>query len=63
MKTFYILKSSISPMVIISTYINTKMNWGRKSKDKGDIIKDDYESSNALLSDCIMNYKTIMSFG
>jgi ABC-type multidrug transport system fused ATPase/permease subunit len=53
----------LSPMVIISTYINTKMNWGRKSKDKGDIIKDDYESSNALLSDCIMNYKTIMGFG
>ena len=51
-------------MVVISTYIHSKLNWARKTKEAGhEGIKDDYEASNALLSDCIMNYKTIMSFG
>ena len=43
----------------------TRLNWGKKGgKNTADIVKvDDYDKANALLSDVIMNYRTVISFG
>ena len=47
------------------TIVATRMHWGKKGgKSKADQHEvDDYDKSNALLSDVIMNYKTVISFG
>ena len=53
----------LSPIVIGGGYASTKLNWGlSKGKRLGEET-DDYEKSNALLSDIIMNYRTVMSLG
>ena len=44
------------------------MQWGQKGgKNKnlngGEGVIDEYAKSNALLSDLIINYKTVISFG
>jgi len=53
-----------SPVCMIGAYIGTRLNWKKQQgKEKGDVVKDDYDTSNALLSDCILNYKTVISFG
>ena len=57
----------LSPIAIGGAYAGSRIYWGKKggkTKSHGEKIeKDDYESSNALLSDVILNYRTVMSFG
>ena len=55
----------LSPIMIIGMYMMSTMQWGNKGgrmKQHGDSI-DNYEKSNALLSDLIINYRTIISLG
>ena len=54
-----------SPVMLIGMYMQATMKWGRsggKTKDNSEKISD-YERSNALLSDVIINYRTVISFG
>ena len=49
------------------TYAMSRINWGKKGKgsrdNAGDKEVDEYEKSNALLSDMILNYRTVISLG
>ena len=47
----------LSPMMVIGGFFMSSFQWGQGKVDDG------YEESNALLSDIIMNYKTIISLG
>ena len=47
------------PFVMAGGIIMANLNFGRNKKDE----KDPYAQSNALLSDIILNYRTIISFG
>ena len=56
----------LSPIAIGAAYVGTRIYWGKKggkSSKEGNLEKDDYETSNALLSDVILNYRTVISFG
>jgi ABC-type multidrug transport system fused ATPase/permease subunit len=56
----------LSPIAVGGAYAGTRIYWGKKggkTKEQGAVEKDDYETSNALLSDVILNYRTVMSFG
>ena len=54
----------LSPIVLGGGYIGSKLHWGKKQgKRAGEAEKDDYETSNALLSDIILNYRTVISLG
>ena len=49
-----------------ATYLQFKLKWGRKQGGKQayeNKIVDDYEKANALLSDVILNYKTVITLG
>ena len=56
-----------SPIMVVGMYMMSTLHWGNKGgKNKGqnqELEVDDYEKSNALLSDAIINYKTIISLG
>ena len=55
----------MSPIAIGAGYFSARLHFGRKggkSKAENKIV-DDYEISNALLSDVILNYRTVISFG
>lgn len=55
---------ALSPFVLSGSVLMAKLQWKVKNKASakaGDI--DYYTESNALLSDIIMNYRTVISFG
>lgn len=55
---------AVSPLMIIGGIIMSKLQWKAKSFEGGNDGKIDYyNESNALLSDMILNYRTIISFG
>ena len=49
------------------TFAMGRINWGKKGKGSRDHSQDaeidDYEKSNALLSDMVLNYRTVISLG
>lgn len=56
----------ITPLVSMGSIITSRLQWKVKpgSKTEEDDKKDDpYKQSNALLSDILMNYRTVVSFG
>ena len=55
----------LSPIAIGAGLASARLHFGRKGgKRRGEEKQvDDYEKSNALLSDVILNYRTVMSFG
>lgn len=55
----------LSPIAIGAGLASARLHFGRKGgKRRGEEAQvDDYEKSNALLSDVILNYRTVMSFG
>jgi len=56
-----------SPVMLVGVIAMSRLQWGNKrGKSKVDATlrgADDYEKSNALLSDIIINYRTVISFG
>ena len=54
----------LSPIVLGGGYMASKIHWGKKQgRRAGEKEMDDYEKSNALLSDIILNYRTVISLG
>lgn len=56
----------ISPILIIGMYKMATMQWGVKGGRKAETIGeglDNYDKANALLSDIVINYRTVMSLG
>jgi len=54
-----------SPVMLCGMYLQATMKWGKKNgrtKDNTDKVSS-YDKSNALLSDVIINYRTVISFG
>ena len=55
-----------SPIMIFGMYMMATMQWGQKggrtTEWNGEAV-DEFEKSTALLSDVILNYRTVMSFG
>ena len=57
---------AISPIMIGSVICWARLQWQKAEKGsetKLDSIEDSYEKSNALLSDLILNYRTVIGFG
>lgn len=55
-----------SPIMIFGTYMMLTMQWGQKGGKNKALTEggvDEFEKSNALLSDVILNYRTVQSFG
>lgn len=56
-----------SPIMIIGMYMMATMQWGNKGgrRNEGNVADgvDNYARSNALLSDVIINYRTVISLG
>jgi ABC-type multidrug transport system fused ATPase/permease subunit len=55
-----------SPILITGAIALSRLSWGNKGggKSEGSFkAADAYEKANALLSDIVMNYKTVTSFG
>ena len=55
-----------SPIMIFGMYMTATMVHGTKggrSKEAKEDEVDDFEKSNALLADIVINYRTIISFG
>lgn len=56
---------ALSPIILFGAFmmqrVNVKQRTGVKSKDEE--LEDPYAQSNALLSDMLMNYRTVISFG
>lgn len=56
-----------SPIPILGMYMMATMSFGTKGGRSKDATKDgeidNYERSNALLSDVVINYRTIISLG
>lgn len=56
----------VSPIMVVGMYLMSTMQWGNKggrrttSEESG---IDNYERANSLLSDVVINYRTIISFG
>ena len=54
-----------SPLIILGGVMVQRFQWRNKSvikaSDSG--VLDPYEEANALLSDMILNYKTVIGFG
>jgi len=56
----------LSPIMIIGMYMMSTMQFGNQGgRDKNIAVNkvDNYERANALLSDIIINYRTVVSFG
>lgn len=55
----------LSPIMVVGMYMMATMQWGNKGgKQKG--MNEEvsaYEKSNALLSDVVINYRTVISLG
>ena len=60
-----LLAMAASPLMIIGVIAMSRLQWGNKGGKNVDSLKkiDIYEKANALLSDVILNYKTVFSFG
>jgi len=62
-----LLTVAVSPVMLIGVAAMSRLSWGNKrGKTKADTDSsavDDYEKSNALLSDVIINYRTVIGFG
>jgi ABC-type multidrug transport system fused ATPase/permease subunit len=56
---------SMVPFVFLGGIMTSRLVWKVKPGNKQDKTKDDdpYNKSNALLSDIIMNYRTVIGFG
>lgn len=58
---------ALTPLVTIGGLLIGRLQWKAKSPqktmDKEAASEDPYDKSNALLSDVIMNYRTVVSFG
>lgn len=56
-----------SPIMVVGMYMMSTLHWGHKGGKSKDLTRDlevdDYSKSNALLSDAIINYRTIISLG
>ena len=56
-----------SPVMLIGVVAMSRLQWGNKrGKSKHEVQNsgvDAYEKSNALLSDVIINYRTVIPFG
>ena len=53
-----------SPLIFVGGAMMSKLQWKQMAKGGNQLTtKDHYRDSNALLSDIIMNYRTIISFG
>lgn len=62
-----LLTVACSPVMLIGVYAMSRLQWGNKrgkntTNDKT-TVTDDYAKSNALLSDVIINYRTVISLG
>ena len=53
---------AISPLYVIGTFAMSRLQWKKTEFNITD-VNDPYLKSNALLSDIILNYKTVISFG
>jgi len=54
------------PIMLVGVVFMSRLQWGNKGggKSAGTFKEaDDYSKSNALLTDVILNYKTVISFG
>ena len=57
------------PIIIGGAFGMARLSWGKKggtnasSKAHAPNAMDDYAKANALLSDSVLNYKTVISFG
>jgi len=52
------------PFLFLGIILMSKLRWTSKPKKGEHNVKQDfYTDSNALLSDIILNYKTVISFG
>jgi ATP-binding cassette subfamily B (MDR/TAP) protein 1 len=55
-----------TPFVMLGGILMSRLGWksgARKTEDPNNKELDPYEESNALLSDVILNYRTVISFG
>jgi ATP-binding cassette subfamily B (MDR/TAP) protein 1 len=54
-----------TPFVLLGGLLMAKLGWNNRpgAKNVKDKKEDPYEASNALLSDLILNYRTVISFG
>ena len=54
-----------SPILIIGSFAVARILWGNNRGKIAGTTKeaDEYEKANALLSDIVLNYKTVTSFG
>ena len=54
-----------SPIMLVGVVAMSRLQWGNKGgKNKNETkTVDVYEKANALLSDVILNYKTVITFG
>jgi ATP-binding cassette subfamily B (MDR/TAP) protein 1 len=54
----------VSPLVSFGAVMMSRLQWKQKNRAEGsDEENDPYKKSNALLSDIIMNYRTVIAFG
>lgn len=55
----------VLPILIVGVVAMSRLQWGNKGgKVEGTTLEVDmYEKANALLSDTILNYRTVVSFG
>lgn len=55
----------VSPVLLVGVVAMSRLQWGNKGGKAAGSTKeaDAYEKSNALLTDVILNYKTVISFG
>lgn len=51
------------PILIVGVIAMAKLQWNKTTYNKKDVEADPYLKSNALLSDVILNYRTVISFG
>jgi len=54
-----------TPFVLLGGILMARLDWNKRPGGKATKVKvvDPYEASNALLSDLILNYRTVISFG
>ena len=51
------------PIMVIGAFAMSKLQWKKTTYQQKNIESDPYLKSNALLSDVILNYRTVVSFG
>lgn len=61
-----LVTTAVSPILWLGVYGMAKLQWGNRGGSAGrqkGLVADDYSKANGLLSELILNYKTIISFG